>query len=248
MSALRSFRSEIRKLTTTPLPLWFLGGIVLVALGVAAAVGLGAGTDDAAGLFGTLAAQSSLLAFGANAMMIAGLFGAIAMANEHAHGTIVPTILARPRRGAATTAQFAGVFVVGALLGVLGGAATLVAGAIALPSVGIDYLLPHATALRLVASAALAGGVGAVAGAGVAAIVRHLGGAVTTVFVVLLIGPPIVAQLSPAAGAWVPGTLIDALSGIGTRPLDGASLAALLGWGVVPAIVGLMAVRKRDVV
>lgn len=244
----RSLRSELRKLTTTTLPFWFLGGLLLMAVAVAAAVLLGVGTDDAEGLFGTLAEQTSLLAFGTNAMMIAGLFGAIAMASEYAHGTIVPTLLARPGRIGATSAQFAGVFLAGAILGTAGGAATLAAGAMALQLVDIDFLPPAGTALRLVAAAALAGGIGAVSGAGIAALLRSVGGAVITVFVVLLLGPPIVAQLSPAAAPWVPGTLIDAISGIGARPVGVGTVVALVAWGLLPAVAGVAAVRRRDAV
>lgn len=38
----------------------------------------------------TAADQRSLMAFAANALMIAGLFGAIAVAREYGNGTVVP--------------------------------------------------------------------------------------------------------------------------------------------------------------
>ena len=248
MTWLRLLRSELRKLTTTRLPLWFLAALVLISVAVAAAVLIGAGTDDAAGLFDTRAAQTSLLAFGTNAMMIAGLFGAIAMASEFTHGTIVPTLLLSPHRYRATSAQLAAILIGGAFLGLIGGSSTIAGGAIALPLAGFDLLLPFGTVVRLVLSAALAGAVGAVFGAGVAAVVRNTGGAVTAVVVLLMLGPPIIAQLSPAAASWVPSTLIGVVSGMGEQPALPAAIAALLVWGIVPALAGVASVQRRDVI
>ena len=248
MTWTRLLRSELRKHATTRLPLWFLGALLVIAVAVAAAVLIGAGTDDAEGLFDTMTAQRSLLAFGTNAMMIAGLFGAIAMASEFTHGTIVPTLLLSPRRYRATSAQLAAVLIGGALLGLVGGSLTIAGGAIALPLAGFDLLLPFGTVVRLVLAAALAGAIGAVFGAGVAAVVRNTGGAVTAVVVLLMLGPPIIAQLSAAAASWVPGTLIGVISGMGETPALPAAIAALLAWGLIPALVSVGSVESRDVI
>lgn len=244
----RLLRSELRKLTTTRLPLWFLGALVLIAVAVAAAVLIGAGTDDAEGLFDTLAAQTSLLAFGTNAMMIAGLFGAITMASEFTHGTIVPTLLLAPHRWRATSAQLAAALVGGAVLGFVGASLVLAGGAIALPLAGFDLLLPFGTSVRLVLSAALAGAMGAVFGAGIGAVVRNTGGAVTAVVVLLMLAPPIVAQLSAAAASWVPGTLVGVVSGLGDGPALPAAVAALVVWGSIPALVGIGSIGRRDAI
>jgi ABC-2 type transport system permease protein len=248
MKWIRLLRAELRKLTTTKLPLGFLAVLVVVSAAVAAAVVVGAGTDDAGGFIDTADAQRSLLAFGTNAMMIGGLFGAIAVSREYTHGTAVPTFLIGPRRHRAMLAQFTVVLLAGGVLGFVGGALTVAAGAISLPLADSELLLSFAAMSRLAAASALAGATGAVLGAGIGAVIRNTGGAVTAAVVILLIGPPIVAQLMSDAAAWVPGTLISVISGVGEQPGMAAAIAALAAWGLIPAVIGIGAVQKRDVI
>ena len=72
--------------------------------------------DDAVGeaFIATAADQQSLMAFAFNAMLGTGLFGAIAVAREYGHHTVVPTFLTSPRRVRAGLAQLTAV-----LLGVV---------------------------------------------------------------------------------------------------------------------------------
>lgn len=180
--------------------------------------------------------------------MIAGLFGAITVASEFTHGTIVPTLLLSPQRDRAMSAQLTAVLVGGALLGFVGGSSTIAAGAIALPLAGYDLLLPFGTTIRLVLASAFAGAIGAVFGAGIGAVVRNTGGAVTAVVVLLMLGPPIIAQLSAAAASWVPATLIAVISGMEEQPALLAAAAALIVWGLIPALVGMGSVQRRDAI
>ncbi len=90
----RLVRSELRKLTTTWMPLAFLAVLVVISATTATAVIFGTDFDGTKGFVSTAADQQSLMAFAANAMMIAGLFGAIAIGREYGHGTVVPTFLA----------------------------------------------------------------------------------------------------------------------------------------------------------
>ena len=94
-------RSELRKLTTTRMPLGFV--VVLVVLAVLNGVAVAVGTDfDGSKTFiSTSADQRSLMAFAANAVMIAGLFGAIAASREYAHNTVIATYLNTPNRARA---------------------------------------------------------------------------------------------------------------------------------------------------
>ncbi len=247
MTLIRLLRAEFRSLTTTRLPLWFFGATVLLALAVAAVVLLGAGTDDAGGMFGTLAAQRSLLSFGENAMMVAGFLGAIVVASEYAHGTVIPRYLVTPKRHYAMLAHLLALFLAGGLLGFVGGTLTIAAGAVTLPVVGLDRLVDAGTALRMVATATLAGAIGAAFGGGVGAIVRTTGGAVAAIVAFLLLGPPIVAQLSAAAAPWVPGALIAAIAGSVSATSTPTAVAALLLWVSVPVVVGTVLVARRDV-
>jgi ABC-2 type transport system permease protein len=248
MTGFRLLKAEGRKLVTTRLLWGFLGALVLFSVVVAVAVVLGSGTDDAVGFVDTSEAQRSLLAFGTNAMLFGGLFGATAVAREYTHGTVVPTYLLSPVRHRVQLAQLGAVMVAGGLLGAVGGGLTIVAGAVSLPLVDQQLLLSAGEVARLVAVAGLAGGIGAVLGAGLGAVVRNTGGAVTAVVLLLLVGPPLVGQLLVEVAPWVPGSLIDVLAGVADGHAAGVALLALLAWGLVPAAAGLAAVERRDVI
>ena len=98
MNWLRLIRGELRKLTSTRMPWAFLAVLVAISATTAIAVIYGTDMDGTKTFISTAADQRSLMAFAANATMIAGLFGAIAVAREYGHGTVVPTFLASPRR------------------------------------------------------------------------------------------------------------------------------------------------------
>ena len=188
-------RSELRKLTTTAMPLAFVA--VLVVLAGINAVAVMLGTDaDAKTFISTAEDQRSLVAFATNATMLAGLFGAIAVAREHGHGTIIHAFLAAPRRHRAVLAQFTAVGLGGALLGLLGAATTILAVALALPTTDYGFLIPADGVAQVLAASALCGAVGAVLGAAIAALVRNTGGAVTGAVLVLLVAPPLIVQLA----------------------------------------------------
>lgn len=248
MTWLRLVRAEIRKLTTTKLPLGFLAVLVLVAGIDAAVVMFGTDMDGSKAFIATAADQLSLMAFAFNAMLGTGLFGAIAVAREYGHHTVVPTYLTSPRRMRAGLAQVTAVLLGGALLG-LGGQTLIIAGvALALPSTEYAFLVSAGGVAQIIAATTFAGAVGAVLGAGLGAVIRNLGGAVTAVVLALFMIPPLVVQLVSDAASWVPPALGGAISGVTTDVSVGAAVAALLLYGVLPAAAGLVAVQRRDVV
>ena len=73
-------RSEIRRLTTTRMPLAFLVVLGAMAALNAAVVTWGADADGTQTFLSTALDQQSLIAFSANSVIIAGLFGATAVA------------------------------------------------------------------------------------------------------------------------------------------------------------------------
>ncbi len=251
----RLLRAELRKLTTTMMPWAFLA--VLVAIGAinASAVIWGTDFDGSKTFISTAADQRSLVAFAANAMVIAGLFGAIAVAREYAHGTVIPTFLSSPRRSRAVLAQFGAVAVGGALIGLIGAALTMIALALSLLTTEFGFMISIAGVTRVLAASAFAGAAGAVLGAGIGAVVRNTGGAVTGAVLALIVAPPLIVQLINDASLWVPSPLATALSGVeaeaaGVESQAGAvaALLALAAWAAVPAVVGLLSVQRRDVV
>jgi len=248
MSWLRLLRAELRKLSTTKMPWGFLAVLVVISATTAAAVLWGTDADGSKGFISTAEDQRSLMAFGLNAMIVAGLFGAIAVAREYGHGTVIPTFLTAPRRHRAVLAQFTAVLLGGALLGLVGAGLTIAAVAASLPVIDYDFLVSAGAVTQVLAASAFAGASGAVLGAGIGAIVRNMGGAVTAAVLVLFIIPPLVVQLVPKAISWVPGELAAVLSGVSSEVGLLAAMAVVAAWGIIPAAVGLIFVQRRDVI
>lgn len=248
MTWLRLVRGEIRKLTTTKLPLGFLAVLVLIAGVNAAVVMFGTDMDGSKGFIATAADQQSLMAFAFNAMLGTGLFGAIAVAREYGHNTVVPTYLTSPRRARAGLAQLTAVLLGGALLGLVGQALMIAGVALALPATEYGFLVSIGGVTRILAATTLAGAVGALLGAGLGAVIRNLGGAVTAVVLALFMIPPLVVQMVSDTASWIPPALGAGISGVTSDVNVWAAVAALLAWGVVPAAAGLLAVQRRDVV
>jgi ABC-2 type transport system permease protein len=247
MTWFRLVRAELRKITTTKLPLIFFGIIVLIVAATTTAILIGTDADGSKAFISTAADQQSLLAFGANAMMGAGLFGAIAAARDHDHLMVIPTYLVEPRRRWALTAQFAAILLVGAVLGLIGEALTILAAVVSLPLVDFEFMLSAGGILRILASAALAGGMGALLGAGVGALVRHSAGAVSAAVVLLIIAPPMVVQFVNNAD-WLPTTIVNVISGVAEQPGLLAAFGLLFAWGLIPAALALLTVQRRDVI
>ena len=248
MNWLRIVRAELRKLTTTKMPLAFL--IVFVAFGAGNAIAVAFGTDmDGSKTFiSTAADQQSLIAFAANAFLIAGLFGAIALAREYGHGTVVLTFLTTPRRPQAVLAQYTAAFVAGSVLGLVGAGVIAASVALGLSATDYGFMVSAADLAQVLAASSLAGGAGAVLGAGIGALVRNTGGAVTGTFLALVMLPPLAVQMAGETATWVPTTLANVVSGIDNVAGVAAAIAAIAMWALVPAAFGLVAVNRRDVV
>lgn len=248
MTVRRLVRSEFRKLTTTKMPLAFLGVLLAFAFINAAIVIAATDMDGSKAFISTAADQQSLMAFASNGFTLAGLFGAIAVAREYAHHTVIPMFLASPRRARAVGAQLAAVAVGGALLSLLGAALTIAAIALALPTTDYGFLVSLGHVAQVLVAALFAGAAGAVLGAGVGAIVRTVGGAVTGTVLALVIVPPLIVQLAGDTASWMPNSLATVLSGVGNDVSTSAAIGALAAWALVPAAIGVIAVQRRDVV
>ena len=247
MTWLRLVRAEIRKLTTTKLPWGFLSVLVVIAGLDAAVVAFGTDMDGSKAFVATAADQQSLMAFAFNAMLGTALFGAIAAAREYGHGTVVPTFLTCPRRSRAVLAQLAAVLLAGVALALAGQALMITAVALALRSTAYDFMVSAGDLTQLLAASALAGAIGAVLGAGLGAVIRNVGGAVTTAILVLFVIPPLAVQMVGDAASWIPPTLFAVISGVSTNVSLWAALMAVAAWALVPAAAALVAVQQRDV-
>jgi hypothetical protein len=230
------------------MPLAFLAVLGVMAALNAAVVAWGSDADGTQTFLSTALDQKSLIAFSANSIMIAGLFGATAVARGYGHGTVVHVFLATPRRLRAQLAQFTAVALGGAALGLAGVAMTTGAVAAVLPTTDYAFLISTGDMVRLLAASSFAGTAGAVLGAGIGALVRNTGGAVTGAVLMLVIAPPLVVQIAGGAGNWIPPTLANVVSGVSNEVTALAAIAALIYWAAVPATIGLVSTLKRDVV
>jgi ABC-type transport system involved in multi-copper enzyme maturation permease subunit len=244
----RLVRGELRKLTTTKLPWGFLAVLVVVAGLDAAVVAFGTDMDGSKAFVATAADQQSLMAFAFNALIGTSLFGAIAVAREYGHHTVVPMYLTSPNRTRAMVAQLVAVLLGGAVLALLGQALVVAGVALALPSTRYGFLVSPGDVARLLAATTLAGAIGATLGAGLGALIRNIGGAVTTAVLVLFVIPPLAAQLVSETASWIPPALFAVISGVSPDVSLWAALLAIGGWALVPAAAGLVAVQRRDVV
>lgn len=244
----RLLRSEFRKLTSTKMPLAFLGVLIVFAVINAFIVIAGTDMDGSKTFISTAADQQSLIAFAANGFTLAGLFGAIAVAREYGHHTVIPTFLASPRRHRAIGAQLGAVAVGGGVLSLVGTALTAGAVALALPTTDYGFLVSVENLAQVLVAAAFAGAAGAVLGAGIGAIVRTVGGAVTGTTLTLIIVPPLIVQLASETASWMPNVLTNVLAGVGTNVSTPAAVGALAAWALIPAAIGLITVERRDVV
>jgi hypothetical protein len=119
--------------------------------------------------------------------------------------------------------------------------------AIGLTATDFSFMVPAADLARVLAASILAGGAGAVLGGGIGTLVRNTGGAVTGTILLLVILPPLAVQMTSEAASWVPNTLAHVMSGVDQSVAVPAAVAAILVWALVPAVVGLSAVLRRDV-
>jgi hypothetical protein len=136
----------------------------------------------------------------------------------------------------------------GGLLGLIGEALVIGAVAGALPFTEYDFLVSASAVLQLLAASTWAGAAGALLGGGLGALIRNIGGAVTAAVVLLFIVPPMVVQLLSDAASWLPDALNRVVAGVADQVSVPAALAALAAWAVVPAVLGLLAIERRDVV
>jgi len=248
MTSINLVRSEFRKLTTTRMPLAFLAVLTVLAALNGVAVAVGTDMDGSKTFISTAADQQSLMAFAANALMIAGLFGAIAAARQFGHNTVISTYLSEPRRSRAVSAQFIAIGLGGAILGLIGTSLTVAAVAASLPFTTHGFMVSASDVTRIIGAASLAGASGAILGAGIGTVVRNTGGAVTGTVVVLVIAPPVIVQLANGAAPWIPNAIANVTSGVADGTSVPGAVVGLALWALVPALIALWTVQRQDVV
>ncbi|MFP5317976.1 MAG: hypothetical protein ACLGI2_06730 [Acidimicrobiia bacterium] len=231
-------RAEARKALTTRSALVVAGlAAVYPALALLPAVLAPEPPDvDAASLL-------DLLRGGADVLAIAALLlGILAVAGEYRHGTIVPTLLATPRRPRLMAAKVGFQAAMAAVLAVVAGGVGVAAGGAYLSSRGVSFGGAAGdvalTAGAVVAVAALY----ATLGAALAGVVRNQTAAVTGALLWVFAAENALPLLlrNPGLDRWMPGGAADRLLAVA----DGAAGSgdALAGLGLLAGVAAVLAV------
>lgn len=244
----RVLRSEILKLVTLRSTWWTLG--ISVALSVGIALLVAAASRDFGGDFPAVTAVTAPMQL---TMLVAGIFGAIAVTGEYSTGMIRSTLAAEPRRGAIVVAKaiaVAGFLLLTALV------STLIAVVVTAPilgDAGIDWQDPEVSIVPLTWNV-LAMAAFALIGLGWGFIIRQGAGAIAATVGLLFVAPIILNLFSIGGEAWrwlvdlgqyLPMNAASALTG--AAGIDGPSpVIALLAWPLGTLVVGWVILRTRD--
>ncbi len=221
--------SEFTKLRSVRSTYWTIGALIIVGVGLAAAIGAGAASDlhhnpgDKAGFDAT---QTSLGAFFYLGQLIIAVLGAMTITSEYSTGMIRTSLTAMPRRGTVFVSKLLVFTGVALVISLVTSFLAFFVGQAVLSGTGVSASLFHSTTVPLAAqgppqSATLSGSytvtsstvltavigtallvtVCAVIAFGLGAIIRHTAGAIASAIGLLFV-LPIIIQLLPHTWRW----------------------------------------------
>jgi ABC-2 type transport system permease protein len=237
-------RSELLKQRTTQTTLYLL--LAMFGL-VALVITLNVLAVDARDLSSGAEQLQDFEAGSRAGMLFAGLAGAIAITAELRYGTIRPTFLVSPRRGAVLAAKL----VVGVLVGLVFGliAEGLMTGdaIVALAARGIDNRLSSGDYLQLFTGGAAAAALWAAAGVGIGALVRNQVGALVGLCAWMFLVETTSESFVPGFGRFLPGGAGVALAGNNDKLPAALAALLLLLYAATAAVAGWRAILRRDI-
>jgi ABC-type transport system involved in multi-copper enzyme maturation permease subunit len=243
----RQLRSEFAKLTTTPT----VPAVVAALVGLAAlAVVLHAYGLPASNLATRLDQRGIFIDVAINlGAVFAALLGALSITAEIRSGTIRPTFLTTPRRATVIRAKAVSVLATGVLIGLVATGTVAGVGALALDLRGLTVRLTAGDYAQLLIGGALGGGLLAVVGLAVGAVLRAQVPTLVALLTWLLFVENLLTDL-PTVHRFVPGALGQALAG-GDRDglLHTPWIAAviLLAYAAATLTAATLATSRRDV-
>lgn len=182
------------------------------------------------------------------------LFGVVQAAGEYRHRTIVPLVVAEPRRVHAVTGQLLAHAIAGALAGLAAALGVLTATAAWLAVEGTAFAAGGASVAVALLGGTLYTALATVMGAGLGMLARNQVAATIAVLVYVQIVDPNLSMAVPAYGQYGPIALGTAMSG--SPPQEGGPGQQLLSWPaatgiwmaatLVLVIAGLLAARRRE--
>jgi ABC-type transport system involved in multi-copper enzyme maturation permease subunit len=237
--------SELRKLTTTRSAFALLAGLLAV-------VGLGAvavTTDGEPNLLVPLEGQAFLNVVLSITPIFALLLGIRSFTDEFRFGSIVPTLLASPRRLRVLAAKVVTTAAGGIVLAL---AATTVAIAVGAPIlIGKEWDLTWSVGAMgvVIGRLVLASALWTTIGVGVGLAIRHQVAAVAGSLVWMIAGEGIVGGLLPEVARYFPGSAGFAVVGINASGLLAPVTAAILlgGYALVAVVAGGTLMQRRDI-
>jgi hypothetical protein len=243
----RQVRAELLRLRHTP-TVWIIGvlGVGISILGTSLVLSFARippGGDI-----------TQVMSFSGSGGLMSLLLGVVWAGGDYRHRTIVPVTLLVPRRWPASVAQLLALGLVGTAIGLVSAPATLLTGVIWLGASGTPYHLPVTGMIGAWLGAALHGCLSAAIGGGLGALARNQVAAAIAVFVYLGSIGPLLAQAHPGYGQFGPTALGIVLSGgspqpggPGQRLLPAVvAIVVYLGYAVVFAAAGVFAAHRRE--
>jgi len=243
----RLTRAELRKLATTRAFLITLALSVGLAVISVIATATAAGKNGAAAL-GTTASTDQMLKLGVVCCVAMLVLGITAAGGEYRHKTIIPALLAAPRRGALVAAKVAGITVASLVLSVLTFGLGLATAVAELSAHGMHHL--PADTWRLFAGSVIAGTLFGVIGVALGYLTRSTVAAVVgAVGWVRFAEQVILHTLVPHQAKWLVSSAAAALT---TPAAPGAltpavATAVLSGYAALLLAAATRLVLRRDV-
>lgn len=247
LSFARLLRSEWIKIMSVRSTWWSLA--IAAALSIAISMMIaGASASFESGI----PAVSVILSPTQFTMLVAGILGAIVITGEYSTGMIRSTLTAEPRRGAVVLAKAVVVSLLMAVVTAIIYALAIVATA-PIVTDGIDWSEPSQSLIPL-AYGVMSMVVFTLIGLGFGFIVRNGAGAIAATVGVLFVLPIVFNLFSFAGDGWrwivdlseyLPMNAASTVTMPGAEDLVPAVLT-LLGWAVIPLVVGWGVLRTRD--
>ena len=238
-------RSETRKLTTTRTSLWLLSGMVLLAgPGI-----LLAGQSEITELSKPLHEQIWFLIAAGFTRLLVVVLGIRSVTDEVRFGTIVPTSLTEPRRWRTLGAKTLTVGAAGMAMTVISEIAMVGSALALIGSKGAEFTITNETVSALVGMA-LAGGLWAVIGVAIGALVRNQVMAIVGSLLWLMPGGGIedlVKSRLGDAGDYLPGNMGMALSLAPDEAPFAVVLAVLVLYAAAATWGAMWVSSRRDI-
>jgi ABC-type transport system involved in multi-copper enzyme maturation permease subunit len=251
--------SEWTKIRTVRSTYWTLIALVIVAIGLGAAITAGVASDfnsHPGGHSNFDATQVSLGAFMELGPLVIAVLGAMAITAEYSTGMIRTSLTVQPRRGTVYAAKIIVFAIVALVVSLVISVVAFFLGQALLSSTGLSATLSHPYTLRAIIGGAVYVAVAGLLAFGIGAILRHTAGSITIAIAVLFIVPILINLLPSDWQAdivrWLPSSSWQVLTTT-VGPQSGANLwpawgqfAVTAGYAVVLLIVGAILFNRRD--